>query len=282
VSIKATALEAHSIVILGAGLVGIDAASGLLALDKRVSIVEMQDHMLSFQLDKTAAGAYEKAFAERGGQQYYGIGAKKICADAQGKVRSIVLSNGAELPCDMIVCATGVRANTAFLAGSGIELDPKGLMFDTRGQTNDPDVFGAGDVSGKSPIWPVAVTQGLVAGTNMSGGDMELTDFFASKTTMNFWGVKTLSLGIHTPPDETYTTEIEGGDAGYKGYKKIIHRDGKIYGAIIQGDLSYSGILTQLICARIDVSRVRKPLFKIDYSDFFNMKDNFEFSYMEV
>jgi NAD(P)H-nitrite reductase large subunit len=175
-----------------------------------------------------------------------------------------------------------VRANTAFLGGSGIALDPKGLVFNTRGQTNDPDVFGAGDVSGKSPIWPVAVKQGLVAGTNMSGGDMELTDFFASKTTMNFWGVKTLSLGIHTSPDESYTTEIEGGDAGYKGYKKIIHKDGKIYGAIIQGDLSYSGILTQLISACIDVSRVRKPLFQIDYSDFFNMKDNFEFSYMEV
>ena len=52
-------------------------------------------------------------------------------------------------------------------------------------------------------------------------------------------------------------------------YKKIIHKDGEIHGAILQGDLSHAGILTQLIKNRIDVSRVRKPLLKIDYSDFF-------------
>ena len=64
-----------------------------------------------------------------------------------------------------------------------------------------------------------------------------------------------------------------------KGYKKIIHKDGKIYGALIQGDLDYAGVLTQLIKEKIDVSKVTKSLFDIDYADFFNIEKNFEFSY---
>ena len=59
---------------------------------------------------------------------------------------------------------------------------------------------------------------------------------------------------------------------------KIIHKDGVIY-VIIQGDLSYVGVLTQLIKENIDIGRVKKPLFDIDYSDFFNEKENLEFVY---
>ncbi len=69
-------------------------------------------------------------------------------------------------------------------------------------------------------------------------------------------------------------------DRDKKGnYKKIVSKDGVITGALIQGDLSYAGVLTQLIRRKIDVSKVKKPLFKIDYSDFFRVEDNFEFAY---
>jgi NAD(P)H-nitrite reductase large subunit len=85
-----------------------------------------------------------------------------------------------------------------------------------------------------------------------------------------------MSLGLVSAPDETYNEEIEikGGN-----YKKIVHKEGVIYGAIIQGDLSYAGILTQLISKKIDISRVKKPIFEIDYSDFFNLKENLEYTY---
>ena len=64
-----------------------------------------------------------------------------------------------------------------------------------------------------------------------------------------------------------------------KDYKKIIHKNGTIYGAIVQGDLSYVGVLTQLIKDKINIDRVKKPIFQIDYSDFFNEKENLEFVY---
>ena len=77
-------------------------------------------------------------------------------------------------------------------------------------------------------------------------------------------------------PDDTYEEIVE--DTGDQ-YRKVIHKGGKIYGAILQGDLAYGGVLTQLIARKIDVSRVKKPLFSIDYSDFFHTGDNFEFYY---
>ncbi|MFR2300313.1 MAG: NAD(P)/FAD-dependent oxidoreductase, partial [Clostridium paraputrificum] len=126
------------------------------------------------------------------------------------------------------------------------------------------------------PIWPTAVKEGIIAASNMLGRELFMTDFFGSKNTMNICNLATMSLGTVIKPDDSYeeVIDVEGED-----YKKIIHKEGKIYGAIIQGDLSYAGVLTQLIKEKIDVSRVKKPLFDIDYADFFNIKENLEFTY---
>ena len=116
----------------------------------------------------------------------------------------------------------------------------------------------------------------MIAAANMIGDRMSMEDFFASKSTMNFLEIPTMSLGLPVRPDDSYEELVD--DTGDM-YRKIIHKNGKIYGAILQGDLSYGGVLAQLISRKIDVSRVKKPLFDIDYSDFFHTKDNFEFYY---
>ena len=110
----------------------------------------------------------------------------------------------------------------------------------------------------------------------MAGVTRKMTDFFASKSTMNFMGIPSMSLGNVNPEDDTYTVEVK--DTG-STYKKIVHKNGKIIGAVLQGDLAYAGILQQLIARRIDVTKVKKPIFDIDYSDFFHTRDNFEFYY---
>lgn len=279
-AIMEQAKTANHIVVMGAGLVGIDAVSGLLHYNKPISIVEMRDRMLGLQLDPVAASTYEKAFDKKGVKQFYNLGVKELHLNDQNEITSITLSNDEELPCDLLIVASGVRSNVEFLEGSDIETDRFGLIIDALGQTSNPNVYGAGDVTGRNPIWPVAVKEGIVAASNMAGQTKEMTDFFASKSTMNFLNIPTMSLGLAQPENpEDYNIEIEEDDKG--NYKKIVHKDGKIYGAILQGDLAYSGILTQLIRNNIDVSKVKKPLFKIDYSDFFNMTENFEFTYKE-
>ena len=265
------------IVIMGAGLVGIDVITGLLEYGKELALVEMQNRMLSIQLDKRAASTYENAFAEHGVKQYYEKGVKELIVDEDENITGILLTTGETIPCDLLICCAGVRSNMAFLENSSVECDRFGLLIDATGKTNIDYIYGAGDVTGRNPIWPVATKEGIIAANNMTGVASEMTDFFASKSTMNFLGIPTMSLGINTAPDETYIVEIEEDDNG--NYKKIIHKDGKIEGAIIQGDLSYAGIITQLIARKIDVSRVKKPLFTIDYSDFFNTDEQCRFLY---
>ena len=279
VLIKEVAKKVKNVVVLGAGLVGIDAVSGLLGKGLNVSLVEMGNKILPLQLDKYTSDVYQKKFSENGVNLKLGVRAEKLILDENKNPKALVINTGngtEEVPCELVIVATGVRSNTSFLEGSNIEFDKFGLIIDEKGKTNIENVYGAGDITGRNPIWPTAVKEGIIAANNMLGNEMIMIDFFGSKNTMNFVGVPTMSLGDTEPKDETYKVDVKiDGD----NYKKIIHKDGRIYGAIIQGDLSYAGVLTQLIKENIDISRVTKSIFDIDYADFFNMKENFEFIY---
>ena len=210
-------------------------------------------------------------------EQYYGVGVNEVRVGEDHRIYEIELSDGTVLPCDYFVVTAGVRSNVEFLKDSGLELSRFGLVYDETGRTSDPDIYGAGDVSGTSPIWPVAVKEGMIAAANMAGGKEKMTDFFASKSTMSFLGIHTMSLGIVTPPDDTYRVDIYDKNGVYK---KVVSKDGVIVGALLQGDLAYGGVLQQMIARKIDVRKVKKPLFEIDYSDFFHEKKDLEFAYV--
>ena len=276
IKIKEIAPKVNNIIILGAGLVGVDAMAGLLDYDAKVTMIEMGDRILPLQLDHYAANVYIERLKEEGVDFRFNVRAEKVIVDENNNPVAIKLNTGEEVPGELIIACTGVRSNVGFLEGSGIECDKFGLIFNPKGETNVKDVYGAGDISGRNPIWPTAVKEGLIAANNMCDKEIYMEDFFGSKNTMNFCGVATMSLGTVIKPDDTYkeAVEVKG-----KDYKKIIHKDGVIYGAIVQGDLSYVGILTQIIKDKINVDRVKKPIFQIDYSDFFNEKQNLEFVY---
>lgn len=276
IRIKEIAPKVKNIIILGAGLVGVDAMSGLLDYDAKVTMIEMGDRILPLQLDRYAANVYIERLKEEGVDFRFNVRAEKVIVDENNNPVAIKLNTDEEVPGELIIACTGVRSNVGFLEGSGIECDKFGLIFNPKGETNVKDVYGAGDISGRNPIWPTAVKEGLIAANNMCNKDIYMEDFFGSKNTMNFCGVATMSLGTVIKPDDTYeeAVEIKG-----KDYKKIIHKNGTIYGAIVQGDLSYVGVLTQLIKDKINIDRVKKPIFQIDYSDFFNEKENLEFVY---
>lgn len=276
--LKEVAEKAKNIIVMGAGLIGLDCATGFLHLGVKVTLVEMAGWLLSKQLDERAAKTYQNAFEKQGVKQYYGVGVAEVVLDENGNITEAVLTDGRKLPCDYVVVTAGVRANVEFLEGSGIETSRFGLVYDETGKTSDADIYGAGDVSGTSPIWPAAVKEGIVAASNMAGVSRKMTDFFASKSTMNFLGIPSMSLGDANLKDGDAVVEVK---ETKDSYKKIIHKDGRIVGAVLQGDLAYGGILQQLIARKIDIRKVKKPVFDIDYSDFFHMKENFEFYYEE-
>ena len=169
VLIKEQAKKVKNVVVLGAGLVGIDAVSGLLGQGLNISLVEMSNKILPLQLDKHASDVYEKEFNKQGVSLKLDVKAEKLLLDEENNPKALVLNTGEEIPCELVVVATGVRSNIAFMENSNVECDRFGLIIDAKGQTNVENVYGAGDVTGRNPIWPTAVKEGIIAAHNMLG-----------------------------------------------------------------------------------------------------------------
>ncbi len=269
--------KAKHVFIVGSGLVGLDVAYALLERGVKVTIAEMAERILPLQTDEISAKAYQDFFENAGAQFKLGIGASDSVVNDNNEITAVKLSNGEEIPCDFVVCAAGVRPNIAFLEGSGLETD-RGLKVNEYLQTSDPDIYGAGDVTALSGIWPNAMDQGRIAAANMTGQKQVYTDRFCIKNTVNFFGLAMLSVGDVLPKDDTYTVYVR---ESRSSYKKAIVKDGVVTGVQLQGDISHTGFWQYLIKNRIDVSQIleSKDIFELSYGDFYGMDSMGEYVY---
>ena len=269
-AIRERAQQAERIVIIGAGLVGLDAAYALLALGKKPVIVEMEKRVLPLNLDERSAAAYQKLFEDHG--CIFRLGCKvKDTISTGTQISAISLEGGETLLCDMVIVAAGVRPAIPFLEGSGIEYS-RAITVDERMRTSVADVYAAGDVTGLSGIWPNASEMGEVAAKNMTGQDAVYDDSFSLKNIVHFFGLATMSSGVLYPAEGDSVVIREIG----KHYNKWILRDGVVQGVILQGDVSYSGFWQYLIKNRI---KVKEPVWKASYADYFSVLESGEYTY---
>lgn len=273
-AIDELAKDAENIVIIGSGLVGLDAAYGLMETGKKVSIVEMADQILPVQLDKTAAFEYQKRFEKAGAVFYLGRKAADTVMGEDKIIREIILDNGEKLPCDLIIVAAGVRSAVAGMEGEGIVID-RGIKVDDYLQTGAEGVYAAGDVTGLSGIWPNAQKQGETAALNMCGSHVEYTDRYAIKNTINFFGLVSMCVGVILPQEGDVVIAREDS----RNYKRVVLRDGKAVGVLLQGDISHGGIWQYLIKNQIDLAGIKKDIFDLNFGDFYGIKDNGEYQW---
>ena len=268
------AKNAENIVIIGSGLVGLDAAYGLMETGKKVSIVEMAEQILPIQLDKTGAFEYQKRFEKAGASFYLGRKAADTLMNDEGNISCIVLDNGEEIPCDLVIVAAGVRSAVAGMDGEGIVID-RGIKVDDYLETGAKDVYAAGDVAGLSGIWPNAQKQGETAALNMCGKKTAYTDRYAIKNTINFFGLVSMCIGVIVP--EETDTVVAREDS--KEYKRVIIRDGKVVGVLLQGNISHGGIWQYLIKNQISVENIQKNILDLNFGDFYGIKENGEYQW---
>ncbi|MEG1824299.1 MAG: FAD-dependent oxidoreductase [Cloacibacillus sp.] len=252
-------------VIVGSGLVGLDAAYALCERGVKCRIVEMEDRISPLQLDKTAAAPYQKFFEEAGCEFYLSKRACGMEMDDAGNATHVLLESGERLPCAFVVVTAGVRPNVEFLDGSGITVD-RCVKVDDYMRTNVENIWAAGDVAGLSGIWPNAALQGETAAKNICCGCVKYTDRYAMKNTMNFFGLTTLSLGPNSaePGDEVIINECR------TSYMKAIVRDGRVIHLTIQGDISNTGFWQELVKRGVKVRKEARALSRLSYADFWN------------
>jgi len=266
-----------NIVIVGAGLIGLDAAYALVELGKKPVIIDVSPSILSSNLDTHAASVYEAKFAEAGCSFRLGVKVSGVISDESNNVTNIVLESGEKLPCVFAIVAAGVHPAVGFLRNSGINCG-RGVIVDEYMRTSEDGVFAAGDVTALSNSWSDAMKQGEAAAYNMCGIEKAYTDTFIQKNTLNFFGLQTLSAGrvIPSDGDEVYCRE------DIVRYEKIIVRDGVPVGVVLQGDISHSGFWQHMIKNKISISGIPKPIWKISFADSFAISKNGEYKWAEI
>ncbi|MEM2866556.1 MAG: FAD-dependent oxidoreductase [Candidatus Hadarchaeales archaeon] len=257
-------------VVVGGGLIGLKTAEALIARGIKVTIVELADKVLSATFDRRASEIVEKAMQERGGVFVKKNTVSRIIGEK--KVEKVVLQDGTEVSCQLVIFAIGVTPNVELAKRAGIEVG-KGILVDDHMQTNLPDIYAAGDVveaydivmssNRQIAIWPNAYVQGRIAGFNMAGKVEKYEGSFAMNS-VEICGVPTISIGLTDPQEKGYEI-LERYDEAQKVYKKIVLKNDVIVGAIFVNKIDRAGVFTGLIKSRVNVHLFKDALLRDDF-----------------
>jgi NAD(P)H-nitrite reductase large subunit len=254
--------DVKSVVVLGAGLIGLKATEALMELGIKVTVVELADRILAATFDKKASAIIEDALVD---QECHVIKESTITEilSTKEKVSGVKLKNGKELPCSLVVIAIGVKPNLDLLAETPVEVK-RGIVVNDHMQSSVPEIYAAGDVAEVKgwvvAILPLATRQGRIAGINMAGGNLA----FEGDLVMNsveLAGIPTISVGLTDPKEHMEEYEIlEKYQPVKKIYRKIVLRGDVLVGMILVGDIDRAGILTGLIKEKVDVTPFKEHL----------------------
>ncbi len=234
-------------VIIGGGLLGLEAANSLNEAGLKVSVVEFSQRILPMQLDEEGSVIFEKIVKGKGVDFIPGVAADAVISDDL-IVRGVKLNNGSTIEADIVIFSVGIRANTELALNCRIEVN-KGIVVNERMETSIPDIFACGDVAefAKIPaLWMPALKMGKVAGLNAIG---EKTEFLIESypAALNSFGTRIYSAGDvgKTHQKEDYVTMQRFFENS--SYRKLFFYDGKLVGGILLGDISKGAILSKLI-----------------------------------
>lgn len=252
-------------VVIGAGLIGMKAAEGLTKVCKSVDVVELSPRVLPSILDEKSAKSV-KAHLEANGITFHLENTIVEANTKNNKIYEVILKNGDVLPCDLLILAVGVRPVTDIAEKAGLEVN-RGIITDPETmQTSDPDVYAAGDctvsvdmLDGSKKIialWPNAVQQGTVAGSQMAGGDL-VTGGTYSVNAIDFYGLRICTCGLINAKGEQYKDKIKvEGDS----YKRLIFEDNRLVGFVLINSSQNAGIYTNLISNKVDLSVLQEDI----------------------
>lgn len=165
--VRDMARTAKSAAVIGGGVLGLEAAWALHQAGIAVSVVEFAPRLMPRQLDEQESARVAQAIEASGTALYLSASAAKYDGS------TLTLSDGREIPAEMVIVSAGVRANAEIAAAAGIKVERK-IVVDERMQTSAPDVYAAGDCAEYEvsyALWAEASEMGEVAGINAAGGD---------------------------------------------------------------------------------------------------------------
>jgi NAD(P)H-nitrite reductase large subunit len=266
-AIAARARKGSRVVQMGAGFIGCIILESLAARGVELVVVEMGDRMVPRMMPPRAS-ALIQAWCERQGVRVV-TGARVAQIKAAGQALNVDLTDGQSLAADLVISATGVAPNTAFLEGSGVNCD-EGVLVDERMESSVKGVFAAGDVA-RAPefdtdrriayaIQPTAVEQARIAALNMTGREAASPGAFAMNV-LDTLGLVSASFGQwHGVPHAQGGAWVEQRDEERFRYLRLEFRGERLIGATCLGLTEHVGVIRGLIQGRVALGEWKEKL----------------------
>jgi len=252
------AAQKKRVVVVGGGLLGLEAAYGLAKAGAPVTLVHLMDRLMERQLDAPAAELL-KSLVERKGIEIL-LNANTARIHGQTRVEGVELTDGRRIEADAVIFAAGIRPNISLAREAGIAVN-RGIVVNDYLQTGTVDVFAIGECAEHRGICyglvEPAYEQARVLARHLAGAK----DCYAGSvvaTNLKVSGVSVFSAGDFIGAEGSETIVLS--DINYGTYKKLVISDGRLVGAVLIGDVSDALWYLELIRSRQPTQRIRADM----------------------
>ena len=248
-------------VVIGGGLLGLEAANGLKLRGMDVTVVHLMPWLMERQLDQTAASLLQKSLEDKGLAFRLQAQTESLVGDTDGRVCRVNLKGGEVLPAQLVVMAVGIRPNTALAESCGLYCH-RGLVVNDTMQTYDPRIYAVGEcVSHRGVAYGLVAPlfeQAKVAANHLALFGIGRYSGSQTSTKLKVTGVDLFSAGDFSGGDGC--EEIVLADPGVGVYKKLVLKDNKLVGAVMYGDTVDGAWYYQLLRDGTNVAAMRDHL----------------------
>jgi nitrite reductase (NADH) large subunit len=246
-------------VVIGGGLLGLEAANGLLNNGMEVTVVHLTESLMERQLDKPSASLLKASLEKRGINFLMHTQTTEISGN--NRVRSVKFAEGSEVDADLVVMAAGIRPNIALAQDSGIHCD-RGIVVNDTMQTFDPRIYAVGEcVEHRGTCYGLVAPlfeQAKVAANHLANLGIARYEGSTTSTKLKVTGIDLFSAGEFNEGENDEALVLHDPGAGI--YKKLVLRDNRIKGAVMYGDTLDGSWYFQLMREGTDVSAFRHTL----------------------
>ena len=256
--IRENAKQFKRLVLIGGGLLGLEAGNALRKLGIEVTVVEFFPRLLPRQMDVMGASLLQKQLEKMGFRFHLGATTREIIR--RNGTLSVFLESGETLDTDMVLVSAGVRPELTLAKSLGLEID-KGVRVDDSMKTSIDDIYAAGDLTEHRGrlygIWPAAMEQGRVAGAAMAGKDAQYKGTVPANT-LKVVGIDLMAVGEIDP--EGTMESITSKNEMKSTYRKLVLKDNVIIGALFFGDVHGSEEIQNAIKTKLDITSIKDDL----------------------
>ncbi|MDD5580558.1 MAG: FAD-dependent oxidoreductase [Methylobacter sp.] len=248
-------------VVLGGGLLGLEAANGLVLRGMDVTVIHNSDVLLNRQMDRQAGKMLQTALEQRGLKFKMSAKTQHLTGDEKGHITAVRFEDGSELDCDLFIMAVGVRPNISLAQEAGLYCE-RGIIVNDTLQSYDPSIYAVGEcIQHRGDTFGLVAPlfeQAKVCANHLSAHGVAEYNTLPAATKLKVTGINLFSVGDFLGDKNCEAIHFTDPSMGI--YKKLVIRDNKLMGAVLYGDTADGLWYQQLLEKKTNISAIRALL----------------------